>query len=707
MATQQNPRTSAAGQLSLVRISEKSQVRLRDYLLQCKNLSMQNWNIRYMMQEVDKAYMREQDYTEENLKAKRANRSGNTNKFRNITVPVVMPQVEAAVTYQSSVFLTGVPLFGVDSSPDYEDQAKQLEAILDNQAIKGGWKRHFMMGFRDAFKYNFMATEVVWDRQIVPIIDTNVASRSANGMEPTNVIWSGNTVKRLDPYNLYWDIRYSVADVSLRGEFAGYDELISRIELKTYLARTPYIIKNNIINAFEAPTVGITIGADYTSLNYYVPQISQIQMLNPLVANQFNWLAWSGLESSKGKVIEYKNIYQKSTLYARIIPSDFEIDAPAPNTPQIWKFVYINNYTLIYAQPCALSYDNLPILFAQPNEDGLCYQTKSLAQNAVDFQDVTSAMMNSVIAARRRGISDRTLYDPSRVAEQHINSDNPSAKIPVRPAAYGKPVSEAVYAFPFRDTESPLLLQEIPQLISMSSELNGQNRAKQGQFVKGNKTRKEFDTVMANANGRDQMTAMGLEDQYFTPLKEMLKLNVLQFQTPETLYSRELQAAVNVDPVSLRRASLTFKVSDGLIPAEKLIQGDALGSALNAIGTTPAIAGGYNMAPMFSYLMKTQGADLAPFEKSAQQQAYEQAAGMWQQTVQMIAEQTLKAGQAVNPASFPPQPTPDQYGWTPGAPTPSQEALSGNAAVMAQWEQVTAAKNTPAAPAQSLAPTAQ
>lgn len=692
-------RTSATAQLSLVRISEKSQQALRDYLMQCKMLSYQNWNIRQMMQTVDIAYARENDYTSENQKAKTANRYGNTNKFRNITVPVVMPQVEAAVTYQSSVFLTGTPLFGVVASPDYMDQAKQLETIIDTQSIKGGWNRHFMMGFRDAFKYNFMATEVVWDKQMIPVVATSVASTRGNSVDLQNVAWEGNTIKRLDPYNTFWDIRYSVAEVSDRGEFAGYDDLISRVELKQLIDRTPFIIRQNIKSCFESPTVGITIGADYTNLNYYVPQISQIQTLNPLIANQFNWLAWSGMEKA-GKTIEYKNIYQKTVLYARIIPSDFQIDAPAPNTPQIWKFIYINNSVLIYAQPCSLAYDVLPILFAQPNEDGLCYQTKSLAQNSVDFQDVTSAMMNSVIAARRKAISDRTLYDPSRVSEAHINSDNPSAKIPVRPAAYGKPVSEAVYAFPFRDTESPLLLQEIPQLIEMSNQLNGQNRAKQGQFVKGNKTRREFDSVMANANGRDQMTAMGLEAQYFTPLKNILKINILQYQTPATLYSRELQTAVNVDPVALRRASLEFKVSDGLIPAEKLIQGDALGAALNAIGTTPAIAAGYNMAPMFSYLMKTQGADLAPFEKSAQQQAYEQAAQAWQQTCQMLAEQVLKANQQIDPKMFPAQPTPEQFGWTPGAPTPSQQALTGNAAIMAQWQQVSSAKSQPPQAAQ-------
>ena len=676
--------TQATAALNLIRISQKSQLALIQYLKQCKMLSYQNWNIRESMRYVDLAYSREADYTAENAKARTANRFGNSNKIQNITVPIVMPQVEAAVTYQSSVFLTGTPIFGVVSSPDEISQAKQLETLIDYQAIKGGWNRHFMMWFRDGFKYNISAMECAWEKQMIPAVTTNLKNITNNSVQIQNLAWEGNILRRLDPYNTFWDVRYPLAEVSSSGEFAGYDKLISRVEFKQWLASTPYIISQNIQAALEAPTVGITIGSDYMSQNYYVPQVSQLQMLNPLIANQFNWLAWSGMEK-EGKILDYKNIYQKTTLYARLIPSDFDINAPAPNTPQIWKLIIINNYVVIYAQPCSLAYDALPILFGQPNEDGLMYQTKSLAQNANEFQVVTSAMMNSVIASRRRAVSDRTLYDPSRVSEAHINSDNPSAKIPIRPAAYGKPVSEAVYAFPYRDEQSMQIMQQIPQYIAMANQLNGQNPAKQGQFVKGNKTEREYDSVMSNANGRDQLIAMSYEAQFFTPLKEMLKINCLQFQTPATVYSREFNEPVSVDPVELRKASLSFKVSDGLIPSEKLIKGDALGAALNAIGTTPSIQAGYNVAPMFSYLMKSQGANLEDFEKSPQQMAFEQAMGAWSQTVQSIVQMMIKAGQTPDPKAFPVQPTPQAYGYVPGAPVP--EASDSGVSIMSQWKQ--------------------
>ena len=667
---------------NLIRVPQHSQDALYKYLVQSKTLAYMNWNTREKMRNIDVQYARESDYTEEQQKAKLANRMGDTNKFQNITVPVIMPQVEAAVTYQTSVFLSGIPLFGCVAEPEHIDAAKQMETIIDHQSVRGGWSRHLMMAFRDAFKYNFGACEVDWYREMTPSFSTDIANAN-NSAKLTQVAWEGNKITRLDMYNTFWDSRYAITEVSAKGEFAGYSELISRVEAKLYFARTPNIISANIKTALESPTPSITLGADSSTLSYYIPQVSQTDANSASVMNSFNWMSWAGLES-KSSQIEYKNIYEKTTLYARIIPSDFSIPAiPAENTPQIWKMVFINN-VLIYAQPCSYAIDVIPILFLSPNEDGLRLQTKSLAQNGEPFQAVASAMMNSVIHSRRRAISDRVLYDPSKINPAQINSDNPSAKIPIRPAAYGKPISEAVYQFPYRDDQSQSALSEISQLMSLANQLNGQNQAKQGQFVKGNKTLHEYQSVMANANGRDQLTSLLFECQFFTPLKELLKLNILEKQTPATLYSRDLKAPVSVNPVELRKASIEFKVSDGLMPSDKLIGAEAFSTALQTIGSSPQIGAAYNIGPMFSYLMKTQGADIEDFEKAPEQLAYEQASAQWQSAAAQVSELaktvsmkiegvTLKDLNTLVKSLLPAQPNPTQYGYKPGMVKPSTD----------------------------------
>ena len=63
--------------------------------------------------------------------------------------------------------------------------------------------------------------------------------------------------------------------------------------------------------------------------------------------------------------------------------------------------------------------------------------------------------------------------------------------------------------------------------------------------------------------------------------------------------------------------------------------------------------------------MKTQGADLTPFEKSPEQVAYENAVSAWQQQMQLVVEAIQKSGQPFDPAMLPPQPLPAQFGYDP------------------------------------------
>jgi len=462
--------------------------------------------------------------------------------------------------------------------------------------------------------------------------------------------------------------------VPAKGEFAGFTELMSRVALKQFLNSLPY--NTNVTAAFES-TVG---GNGHT---YYTP------ILNPncfksdkdmygIAGSGMDWEAWVTASKSEVK-IDYKNMYEVSTIYARIIPSDFNIRVPYAGTPQVWKFIIVNHNVIVYSERQTNAHGLIPILFSQPNADGLGHQTKSLAENVAPFQSIASAMWNSVIAARRRAISDRGIYDPSKIDAKHINSDNPAAKIPVRPSAYGKPVSDSYYAIPFRDDQSGILMQESQSVIQMANLVSGQNQVRQGQFVKGNKTRQEFDTVMGNANGRDQSTSMLYESQLFTPLKEIIKLNILQYQGGTSIYNREQNKVIEIDPIKLRKAITAFKMADGLLPTDKLINGDTLRQALQAISTSPQLNADYNVGQAFSYLMKTQGADLRPFEKSAEQKAYEQALQAWQGAV----VEALKNGATKD--QLPPQPTPDQYGYTPSNQT-AQPQEGGQA----QAEQSTA-----------------
>lgn len=621
-------------------------------------------DLRTRMEAIDKAYQREVDLTQEQIRAKAANAAGDTSRYQNIVVPVVMPQVETAVTYQTSVFLTGYPLFGVVADPAYMDAAVQLETIIEDNSIKGGWARQLMLSFRDGAKYNFAPVEVSWDQEVTASIETDLSKSKDEGV-PKKVIWSGNKVKRLDPYNVFVDSRVLPTEIHTKGEFAGYTEYMPRMELKTFINTLPDKIIGNISDAFESG-VGSNPRTNAESRNYYVPSVNSNVIDPDRASSGSNWMNWAGLSSST-KNIQYKDTYEVTTMYCRILPSEFDLKIPSANTPQIFKLIIVNHEHIIYCERQTNAHGYLPILIGQPKEDGLGYQTKSLATDVQPFQEVASAFMNSIMASRRRAVTDRVLYDPSRITSAHINSDNPSAKIPVRPAAYGKQIGDSVYQFPYREDQAGFAMTQISTLMGLSNQVSGQNQASQGQFVKGNRTLEEFDTVMENANGRDQTSSILLEHQLFIPMKHIIKLNTLQYQGGTTLYNQDKQVAVEIDPVQLRKAVLNFKISDGLIPSAKLINSETMISAIQVLGSSPEIGAGYNLAPLFSYFMKTRGAKISDFEKSPEQVAYEQALGAWQQLAQTAVEK------GVDPEKLPPQPKPQEFGYDPSGNKPAPE----------------------------------
>ena len=647
-------------------LSKSAQDGLLQFHRQCYSLLNQQWNIREQLRQSDLSYMREKDWTTEHKNAQLANKYGDSTRIQNLTIPVVKPLVEAAVTYQTSVFLSGLPIFGVVANPAYEDAALQMNTVIEDQSIRGRWVSEIMKFFRDGFKYNISALEIDWKREVTAALETDVSFGKQG--KPVEVIWEGNKIKRLDMYNTFFDSRCHPVEIPYKGEFVGYSELYSRIALKAFVATLPDKIISNIIPAFESGLGSAVGGFSPGGIeSYYIPQLNPNSLIQKNPRATTDWMSWAGMSGQVGN-IQYKNMYEVTTLYARILPSDFGMRVPSANTPQIWKFIFVNHQVLIYAERQTNAHGMLPVLFGQPAEDGLSYQTKSLSDDVTPMQDISTALAGSWLASRRRAISDRCLYDPSRVAAEHINSPNPSAKIPVRPSAYGKPLGESVFQFPFRDDQASIAMQEMQQIQQFAYQITGQNQAKQGQFVKGNKTLHEYNDVMTHSNGNDQKTALLLEDQVFTPLKEILKLNILQYQGGVSLFSRERKQVVDIDPVALRKAVLNFKISDGLAPADKLMNTETTQVAMQVIGSSPQIGVGYNLAPMFSYLMKIQGAEITEFEKSPEQVAYEQAVTQWQQTmVQMSASLkglTPEQMQQVT-KQFPPQPTPQQFGYDP------------------------------------------
>lgn len=667
-------------------LSEKSSQAVIGFYKEAISLAFGHDNVRETFREIDMSYLRTLDLTEEQFKAKYAAEIGDPTKFQNIIVPVVMPQVEEAVAFQQDVFLTGTPIFGSVAPPNHVDAAAQMDAILLDQQVRGNWVAELSKALRNGFKYNFGPTEVADTQEASYDLENLRNPRLRKEELNKKIIWRGNTIKSLDPYNTIYDPRVQYQDLATKGEFAGYTELYPRVSFKAFVAALPF--RSNIKEALESksPVTSDVTANEYSP--YYIPDLDPCRSYSRDSGryryNGTDFSRWLSIANPKGAArFDYSSTYLVTTLYARILPEDFGItDVPGKGTPQIWKFIVVNGEVVIYSERLTNAHNFLPIVVCAPKDDGLGYQTKSLAEDVKDFQSITTALANSVIAARRRAISDRLLYDPLKISPSSIRSDSPVARIPVKLGPLGGTIRDAIFPIPFDDSQSQYAAQDINIFLGLADRVSGLNPARRGQFVKGNKSRFEFAETMSNSTSRDRSMAIALEGNFFRPIKQIIKSNILQFQGIESVFDVERQQLFEIDPVLLRRANIEFKLSDGLLPSDKLIDGETLTSAIQAISSSPELAASYNLAPMFSYLMNMRGAKLQNFEKSPEQLEYERAVQTWQQAVAALIDTLSKMESPPSPEELknflPPQPVPEDFNYTPGIPADSISPASSS-----------------------------
>lgn len=537
--------------------------------------------------------------------------------LKDITVPIVISQVDSFVGYLADVYLSGYPLFPVISTFKLKKQAEQLQAIIDTHSVVGGYPRQLLKFFRDCVKYNLGAIEVDW----APIERYSVV---ADFKKPSEAAVVKKTVdyfsklKWVCPYNLVIDPRVEdMADVPLKGEYIGYVELLSRIELTRQLHYLKETVEGyNTTAALHTAIMNDGSGAAGFSGRYYreKPQISDLITQQGLKTHlDTDWERWMNNRPQRtGKPI--KGMYEVSTVYARIIPQEHGIRSENMALPQIYKIRVVNNEKLICAKRIISVYDILPILIGQPLEDGFAEQAQSIAESQIPMQEAVSTLYNIRFNAARRAVSDRGIYDPKMIDSNDVNSAHPAAKIPIKPNSLlgAKTLDHAYKSIPFDSRGTETVISDARDVMGMAGMLTGLNKPQQGEFQKGNKSVKEWNDTMAGSDNRLRLPALCLEFQVFMPLKDQLKLNIYQYGPAGTYMDFKNKGTVeisNEDIDKLRQAVLFFKIADGYIPASKLAGTESISNLIQMIGTSQILAQAYGpMLPnMIAHLAQLQG----------------------------------------------------------------------------------------------------
>lgn len=560
---------------------------------------------------VDKYLQKTGDYSTTSQKAELINQLGLKDRIRNIEVPIAFIYKEAAHAFLTATFLTGHPIFAAVSRRDQEQAAAMLTNLSARDEQRFGWAGELLRELDDVLKYNICAHEVSWSAIRAASSTTLIEQGNSRTERASPIIYEGNQIKRIDPYNLLVDPHVEPCRVHIDGTYAGYVEVFDyiRMKLQYHEWNDLYTIKMNIPKIFgEKPS------ANYSDF-YYKPSISKS-------SNQYdpnNWAHFWGVRNSSTEAVLNEGRFEVVTMYQRIIPREFKLGVPQSGVPQIYKLIWVNGH-LAYVEPYAQGHEFLPIVVGQlyPGSP----EIKSFVEYIVDLQDLSTSMIQGSLSSMRRAVGDRGIYNKSMIRKDDIETPNPTGKIPATTNRLNTDLRQAYMHIPYNDNISGNFLQHMGLIGQLAEDTTGINRATQGNFIRGNKTMYEFDTIMSKSDARLQLGAFQLENFFFRPTKEMLKINYLVYAMNEEIENRADGTTIQIDVEVLRRIAPDFKMADGIMPTTKLANTEVIVQAIQMISQSPdpMLQIQYDFGGMITSILKQEGfTDLDQYQRTPEQ----------------------------------------------------------------------------------------
>lgn len=585
---------------------------LRDrYVNMCSNRT----KLRPRFLAIDKSIARETDGTRTGQETKIAGASGDVRVIPNQEVPVTSSQVDSVHAYLTGIFCTGYPIISCATTDRSKvDVGTQVTALCKEDQDKFEWQANVMGCLLDVVKYELCAAEVEWKTREVHGVKSQITTGKPDTTVVTSIDYQGNSIKRLDVYNLVFDPTVDPSEVHKKGVFAGYIECVSYIQVKELLAGLDKVYA--IYSNYNAALDGMRSTNDY-----YRPTVRK----DTGNYQPNDWSVFWGTNSRNARTaneIKFLGKYEIFTCYTRIIPKEFDIKSSKSGSVSIWKLVWVNN-VLVYAEPLNNAHSYLPIIISTGASDNLGLQTKSIAENVMPIQQGVTSLLNGTLDAMRRAVADRALYDPTRIKSAHINSPTPISKIPVTMTGIQKDFSSAYQRIDFSDTVTPNLLNNYNVVMSMNQMATGLNPVSQGNFVKGNKTNDQFMETMDKSDARLMKFAINIDNSFFGGVKAILRANYMQYSAATQLTNPEDGQPVQIEPEKIRQEIWQFAMADGLKPVDVLVDSQTMSLAVQSINSSPELAMEYDTGAMMLDYLKQRGFKVGQYKRSAEeQQAY-------------------------------------------------------------------------------------
>lgn len=527
-----------------------------------------------------------------------------TNKIAegHLEVPLILASLQTKIATLVDIFLTGYPIFGVVTAPEYRHQLEALEALIHYYDTTGHWTQNFIRFLIQHSKYNtgVLFFEDAYEYEFNPDVAINSSFVLSEAGSPKSISYP--SIYCPDMYSTFWDYRVTPSEVSAKGEYGGYTVPIPKTRLRALLSALKVAGKTtfNESDAFLSEPSGILFNSSKPRISAYVDKSTS-------EGQGFDYFAWltnlSPKQTNRDHV--YKDYYFLTKLFCRLEPEAINISSSSQNTPQIFEVWFVNNSVPVFIDKHFTPQNLLPVFVSDDADDWFDYAAKTEAEINMPYQDAASDLLNTRIATAKRLVSDRGIYDPALITPNDMNSSDPAAKIPLKNSNSRDPteIERAYRPIPFDIRGADSLFTDIEFLRRSSQDSTGRNDFSQGMPRKGNRTLGEYNSLMARANNREAISPLKIETQIMHKVQLFVKFYIFTKATKTNLVNSRVKKLIEINPTELKNVVYAFRMATGLTDKSKVLNQELLSSAFQLLLQSEELQTRYKVEEVFSYIL--------------------------------------------------------------------------------------------------------
>lgn len=431
-------------------------------------------------------------------------------KDERLPVSIVFPHsyaiLETLTSYMDGLFIQS-PIFKYQgNSPEDTVGAILMEKVIDTHCkrFKVGLALH--TAFKDSIAYGLGACFPMWKQKWG--WSTQTQYNEVGEMEKMSIptmLFEGNSLETIDPYQLLLDPNYGVQAVQ-DSEFVGFTR------------------RTNYYNLLETDGQNGLFNVKYLKHGL---QTSRYYGSNRDTGPQ----ATTHGESSVLKPVDV--VY----LYVKIVPKEWGLGKE--EVPEKWLFALAGDKVLIQASPLDVDHNMFPIALCAPTFDGYSTCPLSRLELLGGMQHLLDWFFNSHVANVRKTINDMIIYDPYMLNTKDLTDPQPGKLVRARRAAWGKDIRGSIQQLQVNDITRQHI-QDAQLTMNMMNQISGSDDAMMGALRQGGPERlsaAEFQGTQSQAFGRLQSLAMIVSQQLMQDVGYMFAMHTKQFMEEDVWIS--------------------------------------------------------------------------------------------------------------------------------------------------------------------------